>query len=145
RGGGRARHGRLGVGGPAPRYGEALAQAPLHDVVLVAAFVRVRSWSGQIELPPQHKAFVERLMAGPRPVVLLAFGNPYVPLGLPRPAAFVAGYGGTPAIQRAAADALFGRIAVSGRLPVTVPGAYRYGEGVALAQQAPRLATPEEA
>jgi len=143
--GGRATHRRLGVGDPAQRYDEALAQAPLHDVVLVAAFVRVRSWSGQIELPARHKALVERLMAGPRPVVLLAFGNPYVPLGLPRPAAFVAGYGATPEIQRAAADALFGRIAVGGRLPVSIPGRYRYGQGERIAQQALRPAPPEEA
>ncbi|MDX1419760.1 MAG: glycoside hydrolase family 3 N-terminal domain-containing protein [Rubricoccaceae bacterium] len=143
--GGAATHRRLGEDDPPQRFAEALAQAPLHDVVLVATFVRVRSWSGQIELPARHKAFVERLMAGPRPVVLLAFGNPYVPLGLPRPAAYVAGYGGTDAIQRAAADALFGRIPVQGRLPVSVPGRYRYGQGVALAQQALRPAPPEEA
>jgi beta-glucosidase-like glycosyl hydrolase/CubicO group peptidase (beta-lactamase class C family) len=143
--GGRATHLRLGVDDSERTYAEALRLAPRHDVVLVAAFVRVRSSSGQIELPARQKAFVERLMAEGTPVVLLSFGNPYVPLGLPRPAAYVAGYGGTDAVQRAAADALFGRIAVTGRLPVSIPGRYRYGQGVQLAQQALRRGTPEEA
>src|SRR5690606_12912155 len=55
------------------------------------------------------------------------------------------GYGATPEIQRAAADALFGRIAVGGRLPVSVPGHYRYGQGERIAQQALRPGLPAEA
>ena len=143
--GGRATSRRLGVGDPERRYDDVLGQAPLHDVVLVAAFVRVRSWSGQIELPARHKALVERLMAGGTPVVVLAFGNPYVPLGLPAPAAFVAAYGASPSVQRAAAEALFGRIAVSGQLPITIPGRYRYGAGARMAQQALRPGLPADA
>src|SRR5690606_12246047 len=79
------------------------------------------------------------------PVVLLAFGNPYVPLGLPRPAAYVATYGASEASQRAAADALFGRTAIGGRLPVSIPGYHAYGEGVRLPQAALRDGAPEEA
>ncbi|NNF57952.1 MAG: serine hydrolase [Rhodothermaceae bacterium] len=143
--GGRATHRRLGLGDRESLFDEAFAQAATHEIILAATFVRVRSWSGEIELPARHKRFVARLMATGKPVVLLAFGNPYVPLGLPEPAAFLATYSTTPASQRAAGEALFGQIGVTGRLPVSIPGHYRFGEGAQLDQQVLRLGTPEEA
>jgi CubicO group peptidase (beta-lactamase class C family) len=77
--------------------------------------------------------------------VLLAIGNPNNPLGIPEPAAFLAAYGDATPSQRAAAEALFGQIDVGGRLPVSVPGRYAFGEGIQLRQQALRTGTPEEA
>lgn len=143
--GGRATHRHLGLGDRQSSFDEVLAQVPLHDVVLAAAFVRVLSSSGQIELPARHKRFVERMMEQGRPVILLAFGNPYVPLGLPKPDAYLAAYSSSDESQRAAADALFGRIAIRGRLPVSIPGQYRYDEGISLEQIALRDGAPEEA
>jgi len=132
-------HRRLGVGHSQDAFVEALSLVSEHDVVLVPSFVRVRSWSGAIQLPARHKAFLKRVMALGKPVVVLAFGNPYVPLGLPEPAAYVAAYGGSDESQRAVADALFGRIAVHGTLPITIPGHYEFGEGVQLEQAALRI------
>ncbi len=136
---------RLGVGSTEAEFVQALSLVSQHDIILVPSFVRVRSWSGSIELPARHKDFLEQVMALGRPVVLLAFGNPYIPLGLPEPAAFVSAFGGSAESQRAAADALFGRIALRGKLPITIPGRYTFGEGVQLEQAALRSGTPEEA
>ncbi len=43
---------------------------------------------------------------------------------------YVAAYGGQPVTQVAAARALFGEAAFSGRLPVTIPGAAARGDGI---------------
>ncbi|MDX1438370.1 MAG: glycoside hydrolase family 3 N-terminal domain-containing protein [Rubricoccaceae bacterium] len=136
---------RLGIGNPESDFTEALSLVSEHEVILVPAFIRVRSWSGQIELPPRHRAFLRRVIDQGRPVVLIAMGNPYIPIGLPEPTAFVAAYGGSEDSQRAVADALFGRAAVSGRLPITIPGVYAYDQGVTLEQAVPRLGSTEEA
>lgn len=138
-------HRRLGIGDPENAFVSALSLVSQHDIILVPSFVRARAWSGEIGLPARHKAFLERVMALGRPVVLLAFGNPYVPLGIPEPAAYLAAYGGSNESQRAAADALFGRIDVRGTLPITIPGRYTFGEGVQLDQAALRPGSPEEA
>ncbi len=138
-------HRRLGIGDPEANFVNALSLVSQHDVVFVSSFVRVRSWSGEIELPARHRAFLERVMSLGRPVVLLAFGNPYVPLGLPDPSAYVAAYGGSDESQRAAADALFGRIPIHGKLPITIPGQYAFGDGAQMNQEALRFGTPEEA
>ena len=126
-------------------YREALAQAPAFDVILVPTYLFVRSGSGKIGLPETQQAFLNDLIATGKPVVLLSFGNPYMALGLKQqPAAYVAAYGGTEASQKAVAQALFGQVKVEGKLPVTLPGLYAYGDGIRLDQVALRHGYPED-
>ena len=126
-------------------YRQALAQASAFDVILVPAYLFVRSGSGQIGLPEMHQAFLNDLIATGKPVVLISFGNPYMALGLKQqPAAYLAAYGGAEASQKAVAQALFGQIDVEGELPVTLPGLYRYGDGLRLDQVALRHGYPED-
>lgn len=135
----------LGTRARAADFDAALAEVAGHDVVLVPTYVRVRSGTGRINLPEAQQAFLERVVAAGRPVVLLAFGNPYVVMGLTPPAAYVAAYGGSDALQEAAAEALYGQVAFGGRLPITIPGVYPFGAGLTLPQTALRRGLPEEA
>ena len=136
---------RLGRESGPDAYREAAAQARRHDAVVVATFGRVRSGSGRLGLRDGQRAFLADLIRRPEPVVLAAFGNPYVPVGLSPPDAFLAAYGTGDAEQRAVAEALHGEIAVGGRLPVPIPGLYAAGDGVQLRQQVLRTGSPREA
>ncbi len=84
---------------------------------------------------PVQQAVVQRLLAGPVPVIVIATGKPY-DLGLfPRAAAAAATYSDTAASITAAAGVLTGAIKPSGRLPVTIPAAsgktaYPFGAGL---------------
>jgi beta-glucosidase-like glycosyl hydrolase/CubicO group peptidase (beta-lactamase class C family) len=125
-------------------YRTAAAAADSADVILVPAFLNVRAWSGRIKLSNEHQQFLQRLIDTGKPVALIAFGNPYLARGLAeQPAAYLAAYGSSDAVQDAAIAALFGRSAFSGTLPVTIPGAYDYGAGLELPQTAPRHDPPE--
>ncbi len=64
-------------------------------------------------------------------MVLVSFGSPYLLRQVPEVPVYVAAYGAAESSQRAAVGALFGEYAVSGRLPVTIPGLARYGDGPA--------------
>ncbi len=129
---------------PDTLYQMARAAADSADVVFVPAFLRVRAWSGEIDLSEEHRALVDALVASGKPVVVLAFGNPYLARGLAeQPAAYIAAYGSTPASQRAAAAALFGKGGFHGRLPVTIPSAYAFGDGLMQQQVAPDAGFPE--
>ncbi|GIV58443.1 MAG: beta-N-acetylhexosaminidase [Rhodothermaceae bacterium] len=122
-----------------------LREATRYDVVLVPAYVRVRSWSGRINLSEDQRVFLDRLIAQTPPVVLISFGNPYIVMGLARqPAAYLAAYGGSDASQKTTAQALFGQSDVGGRLPVTIPGLYAFGDGLRLEQTTLRPGYPEE-
>lgn len=130
---------RLDSRSGAEAFEAALRQAAAADVVLVPAFTYVRAWSGRIALPEQLQRFLDRLIDAGRPVVLVSFGNPYIPVGLARqPDAYVAAYGASEITQRAAAEAIFGRSGFSGKLPITIPNLYAYGDGLTLAPRFPR-------
>ena len=129
----------LGTNAREADYAEALGAARGAAVVVVPAYVTVRAWGPTFGLPAGHAAFFERLVAGRPPVALVSLGNPYLPLHLAEPDAYVAAYGGETA-PRAAVEAILGQAAFMGRLPVTVPGKYARGAGIALPQRAVRVA-----
>lgn len=125
-------------------YRSARAAADSAGVILVPAFLNVRAWSGRIKLSDRHRRLLQSLLATGKPVVLIAFGNPYLARGLQRqPTAYLAAYGAGDASQRAVAQALFGQSGFSGTLPVTIPGAYAFGDGLAQPQVALRHGLPE--
>ena len=126
-------------------YRRALSAVRDHDAVVIAAFGRVRSGSGQLGLRARQRQFIVEVMRRRVPMVLAAFGNPYVPVGLPALDAFVAAYGTGDAEQRAVAEALYGEIPIGGRLPVPIPGLHAVGDGDQLRQQAVRSGSFEEA
>lgn len=73
---------------------------------------------------------IRRTAATGRQIVLLVFGNPYVLQGLPRAHITLCAYDhDSPESIEATVAALFGEAAAPGRLPVSIPGAYRYGSG----------------
>ncbi len=106
------------------------ALAERHDVIVVPVYQSVRRWSRR-GLPEVQRDLVNRLVAFGKPVVVVAFGNPYLGLDTVRPQAEVVAYDAHPRTQRAVADALTGRSATTGTLPVSVPGLYRRGDGLA--------------
>ena len=109
------------------------ATAGEHDLVLVPAFVRVRSRSGQIRMADELAAFLDELIGGPTPVALVTFGNPYMVGELASlPDAYLVAYSADATAQEAAADAIFGRTGTPGALPVSIPGLYAYGDGIHL-------------
>ena len=121
-----------------------LADAADYDVVVVPSFLRVQAWSGSIGLSDMHHDFLEDLAEAETPVAFVAFGNPYAPTDLtPAPDAILAAYGSGDASQRAAAQALGGAAGTPGRLPVTIPGVAKKGDGESLAPVAPREGLPE--
>jgi beta-N-acetylhexosaminidase len=72
------------------------------------------------------------LMSKNVPVTLAALGNPYLIRNFPDAKAYLTTYSTTPTSEAALAKALFGDIAISGRLPVTIPGIAKYGDGIQL-------------
>ena len=55
-------------------------------------------------------------------VIAISFGSPYLLREIPSVQNYVCAYGIQPPLQVAVAQALFGEILMTGRLPVTIPG-----------------------
>ncbi len=106
------------------------AQAAACDSVVVAAFVSVAAYRGSVALAGGYPKLMQMLLDAGRPIALVALGNPYLVRSFPAVSAYLAAYSTVPPSEVAAVKALFGEIPIGGRLPVTIPGVAKYGDGI---------------
>ncbi|HKD06713.1 MAG TPA: glycoside hydrolase family 3 N-terminal domain-containing protein [Bryobacteraceae bacterium] len=99
---------------------------------VVAAFASVAAYKGNV-LAGGYPQLMQNLLTTKKPVALIALGNPYLLRAFPDSAAYLTTYSSVPVSEISIAKALFGEIAISGRLPVTIPGLAKYGDGIAVA------------
>src|SRR5271155_960728 len=104
-----------------------------YDVAIAALFVRVADRKGDVGLPDDQLAFMNQLLAAGKPTVVAAFGSPYLIERFPNAKTWVAEFSTNDVSQRAAVRAIFGEVAISGTMPVTVPGVVRRGDGLQVA------------
>jgi beta-N-acetylhexosaminidase len=115
----------------ASEYDLVRALARRSNVVIAGVFVRIASYSGRMDLSPAQVSLVEWLSGEERPFVAVVFGNPYVVSAIPKVPAVLVAYEFGDAPELAAARALGGEIAIGGKLPITLPGLFPYGHGLA--------------
>jgi len=123
-----------------PRISEEMAARILRnasdaEVIVCTTLVRLISGSGGIALPDIHRSLLEKIMSLHKPVIWIALGNPYQLRLFPQAAAYICTFSYADVSQIAAAKALSGEIAVSGKTPVSVPDFFKPGDGL----QIPRL------
>lgn len=116
------------------------SQADIDDVikvgsncesVVVAAFVTVSAYRGNVALPGSFPAMMAALTKA-RPVTLVAFGNPYLLRAFPDVTAYLATFSTVSNSEASVAKALFGEIGITGRMPVSIPGLAKIGDGIQL-------------
>jgi beta-N-acetylhexosaminidase len=81
------------------------------------------------------KPFLEKLAAGPVPMALVAFENPYLLATVPTVPAYLTTFSSAAPSELSAVKALFGEMPINGHTPVTIPGIARLGDGIQLARR----------
>ena len=102
------------------------------DVVIVGIYLSVGSWKGELGFSGDLQKFFDSLDGMHKPVVAIAFGDPYVLGKIPVTDGVIAAYTGLRKSEEAVGKALTGASEVTGKLPVTIPGRYERGEGIHL-------------
>ena len=115
-----------------------------YDVAIAAIFVRVADRKGSIGLPDDQAAFVDRLLATGKPVIVACFGSPYLAQRFPSAKTWIAAFSTVDVAQWAMGRALFGETSVGGRLPVNIPGVAALGAGLDLPAQPMKLRTADQ-
>ncbi len=100
------------------------------DVVLASAYVLPVESAGSVEIRGGFPGFVESVSGAGKRIVAVSFGSPYLLSGFPSVPTYLLAWGGAPLSQRAAAHALLGNNAISGRLPVSLPPKLKAGDGI---------------
>jgi beta-N-acetylhexosaminidase len=102
------------------------------DHVVIAAYVRRIEGEGRFAIPQPIATWIDSLAhqsSGPK-VTVVAFGNPYLIRQFPDVGTYAVTYGVSDDLERAAARALLGQDAITGRAPISLPGYFQLGDGL---------------
>ncbi len=113
----------------APDFSRLLSIADSVDVVVLGSYVNISSTTATAGAPRAFVDFVSKLQARHARVVLISFGTPYLLQQTPSVSSYIIAWGPSQASQQAAARALLGRSAITGRLPISLPPFSRFGDG----------------
>jgi beta-N-acetylhexosaminidase len=97
--------------------------------VIVTAYVRRVEGEGRFAMPQGIASWIDALSARRR-MIVIAFGNPYLIRQFPNVSTYMVTYGVSDDLERAAARAVLGVGRITGRSPVSLPGAFRAGDGI---------------
>jgi len=106
------------------------AQTAKCQRIYAAGFVTVAAARGNVALEDSLTKFMQLLEHGVPPVALISIGNPYLLRDFPDVAAYAAAFTPAPTSETAAAKAILGEIPIGGRLPVSIPGIAKVGDGL---------------
>lgn len=109
---------------------EVLARTANADIVVIGVYLSIGAWKGGPGLSADIQGLLKRISAAGRPVMTVAFGDPYVLGKIPPTSGVIAAYAGLRESEEAVARALTGMSPMQGKLPVTIPGTFARGTGI---------------
>jgi|GEM_PF-391263 len=114
----------------APATFDSISQAARGaDRVIVATYVRRIEGEGRFAVPQNIAAWIDELSTRER-VIVVSLGNPYLIRQFPRVGTYLVTYGVADVLERAGARAALGRSAITGTIPVSLPGFFKRGDGI---------------
>lgn len=111
-------------------YDALLRRARDRALVVVSTYVTAVSYSGSVAIPEELSEFINRLGEIGVPHVVVSFGNPYLVTSFPDVQSYMLAWNGSEASQRAAAQALLGKVEITGRVPTRIPPLFEIGDGL---------------
>lgn len=114
----------------AAEYSQLAARAASSDIVIVSVYVSPVAAKGSVAADTSFAAIIDSLATSGKRVIVVSFGSPYVVSAFPAASTFMFAWGGAPVSQRAAALAILGARSVSGKLPVSIPPRFHFGDGL---------------
>ncbi len=99
------------------------------ESVVLATSARWGSYSGVIGLAPATADLLKSLAAR-KPAILISFGSPYIIAQVPAAASYLIAWSNTTLAEKAVAQALSGRKAITGRAPIPIPPLWSLGTGL---------------
>jgi beta-N-acetylhexosaminidase len=116
-------------------YEDLLTRAGQSALVVVSVY---SNFAGRVELPDATVEFVNELSKRSITHVVISFGTPYLISMFPDAQAYLLAWSSSDYSQEAAADALVGTIAITGRTPTGMAPFFAVGDGIQIPRKASR-------
>lgn len=126
-------------------YDDVLKKAKSADLIICQFNFYIRSEAMSGWLPKKMTDMMSLIAALKKPIIAVSTGNPYIAMDFPKVNAYVITYSSSKSSIEAAAEVIFGEQPARGKLPITIPGRYRFGQGASYQSLALRNGTPQEA
>lgn len=107
------------------------------EVAIVSSYIGASTNTATMDATIGLADLITGLQKNGTKVVLVSFANPYLAMSLPKTDAHLLAWSASPLSQRAAARALLGRAAITGKLPITIPGVAPFGAGLTITPRRP--------
>ncbi len=113
-------------------YAELRRRAEAADILIVGVYVSPTAFAGTVAADTSFAAMVNSMARVGKNVIFISFGSPYLASAFPSVTTQLFAWGGAPVCQRAAALALLGERAIGGKLPVSIPPLFKFGDGIVI-------------
>ena len=108
------------------------AEIQTADVIVLGVYVSIGAWKGENKFSADLQSLFKKLSRSKKPVLTIAFGDPYVLSRMPLSDGIIAAYTGLRKSEETVGRTLIGTSEVVGKLPVTIPGRFKRGDGIHL-------------
>ena len=118
-----------------PTFADAVLAAIATDLstcqrIYIGAFVTVAANRGGVGLEGGLSGFAKALLQGPAPAALVSLGSPYLLRDYPMADSYLTTFSTSNSSEIAAAKAIAGTIAITGKSPVSIPSFAKIGDGL---------------
>jgi beta-N-acetylhexosaminidase len=113
-------------------YSRALRIIKSSNIIILPVFMRLHSENDTLTLA-YHEKFIKEILKSRKPVILISLNDPYLLSVIPAAGVYLCSYGGAEVSQKAAFDALTGKIKITGKLPISIPNTdFKLGDGITI-------------
>ena len=98
--------------------------------VIVPAFIYIGAWKGKSAIPEKIVELLEKLNKKNVNLMVISFANPYIIREIPFVSGYICAYYSSRELEHAAADILLGKLIPKGKLSITIPNLFKYGDGI---------------
>ena len=112
-------------------YTKILNEVNEADLIIIAIYANVRSFSGTVDLVKDQFEFIDSILVKNKPTIAISFGNPFILSEVPQIPTYLTTYGNVLLSQTSSVNAILGNIPIKGKLPVAIPNTtYKIGDGI---------------
>ena len=119
-------------------FDKAISKISSADLIFLQLHFYTRTEQMTGFLRAENISFLKNIIESNKPLIAVSFGNPYIAMNLPPVENYICTFSGSDFSQKSSVAIIFGEESPVGKLPITIPNYYNFGDGVNFNRQVVR-------